>query len=364
MADADWDVSWARCGLLTLRYFWPVYKLLRKRPDSALTLPWLEEFVRYRVGLVLAAELYRRAKPNIVAVSNDHSGLFRAFIRVARQNGYHIAYTQHASIGKNFPVLDFDLTLLDGVQAYLQYRESGVPTGAIVITGRNRPRVAESKPNSTGSLGLGLATNWDDSLLEWLPLLWLAGKRFPGVALRCHPAETRKLAWRLLCLVCRVRMVSGRLEDFLTSIDVLVSGISGIILDAALHGVPCLLKLSSMRRSSDNMADYFGYQKFGLCTPIPNLEALPGLVAKSAGERADFERVGAYEAGLVQDPDVEKCAALALFRAGLRDDRGLATELRKRYEPMLHKGVCLFMSSEYARLNDKHKWLAAKDVVQ
>src|SRR6185437_7475316 len=78
IGSPDWSISWRRCGELTLRFIWPIYRLLRRRADHAATIPWLEEFVRYQVGLQLASDLYGRAKPRVVVISNDHSGECRA----------------------------------------------------------------------------------------------------------------------------------------------------------------------------------------------------------------------------------------------------------------------------------------------
>jgi len=357
MSDADWEISWRRCGALSLRSLLPVYRLLMRRGDREATIPWLEDFVRYRVGLQLASDLFSRAKPRVIVVSNDHSGMYRAFLRVARACGCRIVYTQHASIGKNFPPLNFDLTMLDGVQAYLQYRASGTPRGPIVITGRQRPTSHGSQQASATDLRLGLATNWDDSLLEWIPLLHRVGKQLPGAVLRCHPAETRKYVWRFLCRLCGIRVDSGSLDEFLRATSVLISGMSGIILDAALQGVPCLMKLPAVR-ATGTVGDYYGYEKFGLCKPFHDLDDLQALVASRTTQRTDFERVGAYEAGLVQVPDEEKRAALDLFIASLEDGRDVRGELAKRYARVEHQGVELFVSSEYAGLCERYGWLS------
>jgi hypothetical protein len=354
MQDADWDIPWFRCGLLMLRYAWPVYRTLRSRDDHVLTIPWYEEFVRFRVGLVLADDLYRRARPRVVAVSNDHSGMFRAFIKEARRHGCKLVYTQHASIGRNLPALQFDLTLLDGAQAYLHYRESGVPTGSVVITGRNRPQTHAR--TGQRELTIGLATNLDDSIAEWTPVLRTVSQQFPQVTLRCHPAETRKLAWRGLASACGVRMDTGSLADFLRGTSVLISGMSGIILDAALWDIPCLIKLSSLR-VSDAMKDYYGYERFGLCTPIGEMVDLPDLIRSVSQRPADITRVAVYEAGLVVDPAEEKRAALEIFMQCL--ERGLDPEagLRKRYASVMCGESSVLMPAPYVELSQRYGWL-------
>jgi hypothetical protein len=295
----------------------------------------------------------------MIVISNDHSGLFRAFIRCARERGLPVVYTQHASIGRNFPPLDFDLSMLDGAQAYLHYCESGPPRGPVVITGRNRPTIGKRRTQAhDDQLSVGVATNWDDSILEWLPTLRVLAREFPQVTLRCHPAETRKLAWRLCCRAFGIRFDTGTLAEFLTHTTVLVSGMSGIILDAALQEIPSLVKLSALR-SSERMIDYFSYQKFGLARTIPELRELPGLVRAAATKVVDGERVGAYEAGIVDDPGSAKRTTLDLFLGASASPTDLRAELARRFVAVAHEHEVVFVSPEYARLSARYAWLGA-----
>jgi hypothetical protein len=357
MREANWRMSRFRCGILTLRHSWQVYRLLRNRADHAQTMPWIQEFVRYRVGLELARELYERARPRVVVISNDHSGECRAFMRAAREFGSRLVYTQHASIGKNFPPLNFDLALLDGIRPYLQYRESGVPRCAIVFTGRVHTMNKGLDTGDAAAPRVGLATNLDDSLIDWIPVLRLVGEHFPGSVLRCHPAEIRRPAWRFLCRRYGLRVASGSLDDFLRGTTVLISGTSGIILDAALHGIPCLIRLSAAL-ASGNMRDYYGYEKAGLCRAISDLRQLPDLIRERSREKISFEQLAAYEAGLVQDPAAEKRAALALLIDSLKNGGDVQLKLRQRYVCFVDRGTPLFMRADYARLNDEHRWLS------
>lgn len=357
LPGADWPISWARCGRLMLRYTASVYRLLSRRPDHALSIPWLEDFVRYRAALVLARELYDRTDPRIVVVSNDHSGFFRAFIRVARDRGCRLVYTQHGSIGRNFPRLDFDLALLDGMQAYLHYSESGPPRGTILITGRHRPEVIARPPaTDEEAIAVGLATNWDEPLTEWAPLLRLIAHQFSKVTLRCHPAETRRLAWRFLCWRNGIALDAGTLRDFLAQQSVLISGMSGIVLDAALSGVPSIVKISPTLKSPA-LVDYFGYRRFGLSTISADIHELPALVRACARKRIDPDQIGAYDAGLVQDPTMAKRVALEIFAQCVRDGRDLSSALAERYLSTRLEGHSLLMSAEYAAMTRKQGWL-------
>ena len=56
-------------------------------------------------------------------MSNDHSPANRALLLVAKSKGIKTVYMQHASVSNLFPVLDFDYSFLDGVNAYNIYKE-------------------------------------------------------------------------------------------------------------------------------------------------------------------------------------------------------------------------------------------------
>jgi hypothetical protein len=146
----------------------------------------------------------------------------------------------------------------------------------------------------------------------------------------------------------------------LSETSVLISGVSGIVLDAALRGVPSLVYLSALRRS-ERMFDYFGYQQFGLCKLLTDVDELIAEVDGAAARSADPARAGVYEAGIVQDPLDEKREALVAFVNGMGQERGIESELRKRYVAVVHGGCKLFMSKAYAQIVDEQGWLLAKE---
>ena len=81
------------------------------------------------------------------------------------------------------------------------------------------------------------------------------------------------------------------------------------------------------------------------------------MVMESLCKKTDVDQVGVYEAGLVQDPAIEKRAALDLFIRSLKEGISLETKLLERYVRVMHGSIGLFMSSDYAKLSDKHGWL-------
>lgn len=355
LGETDWHISWRQCAILTLRYLLPIYRLLCKRDDSHETIPCLEEFVRYQAGLILAEELFNRVSPMAVGTANDHSGISRAFIRKARAKGMRVIYTQHASVGNGFPALDFDLSLLDGLQAYQQYLRSGPARGEIVITGRHHIETREARSAPSGKI-VGLATNKADSLLTWHRLM--RGIRAGGfsMVMRCHPAERRLILWRLLCRLHGAKLDTGTLAGFLARIDVMVSGLSGTILDAAIRGISSLVFMPTQLKSP-RMEDYYGFERFGLCRRISIDDDPTPLLSAAIAARLDPSIVGVFEAGLFLHPDEEKRKVVSLFMQQITRGTNIDLASAGGYIRTFQTNGSFLSPLSYAEEIDRHGWL-------
>jgi hypothetical protein len=356
MEGADWHISWRDCGLLSIRYLWSTYSILRSRPDHHLTIPWLGEFVRYRVGLVLAERLYRTVSPQVVVFANDHSGIFRAFIRRARERGCQTVYTQHASIGRSFPPLDFDLALLDGNQACHHYIESGPVKGHVVITGRNACKPQSSTDDSSRGNCMGLATNELNSLGEWIYWIKRLKQLDRKLLLRCHPADKRKIAWRLICRWYGIEFVRTPLNDYLNRCWALLTGMSGIILEAALKGVPSLA-IPPPKWHSPRMLDYYSYERFGLAKRISKQETNEQLLAGLS--QISQDRVGFFEAGMVIDPHSEKNKIIKLLENSLNSGEKIESQLERNYDTFVHDDNRIYCDPDYTAFLKGSKSIAS-----
>ena len=317
LKSADYKIDWSNCGLLTLKNVIKNYFLIKKNNESSYMIPFIEEYIRYDVGLVMALRIYEEIKPLAIIVSNDHSGIMRAFINTARSNGIKVIYTQHASIGNGFPRLDFDLALLDGYEAYTQYLKSGPINGTVVLTGRNR--IFINKKIKKENI-IGLATNQDDSLKDWLKLMKGLRVIERKKILRCHPAEKRKIMWRLLCLYTGIQFQSSKikLEEFLDSISLMISGNSGIILDSALRGVQTIW-YSPINSKNANLIDYYGYEKNKLCKKIEDVNIIVFEINSKHTDNFDKKNIAVYDAGICQNPNEEKRMVLSEYLAWLKN---------------------------------------------
>lgn len=352
---ADWRISWNDCGRLSLRYLVSTYLILAKAKDSESLIPCLTEFIRYRAGKQLAERLLTEVRPAYLVVSNDHSGIFRAFLKVARERGIKTIYTQHAAVGRNFPPLRFDLTMLDGMQSITQYAESGVLSGTIVITGRSVLNMKADTGEVSSRTAIGIATNGDDRISDWIQVIRDLRKHSDNIILRCHPAENRKPIWKMICHFYRVQYDRTSLDAFLTKCKILVTGASGIALDAALNGVPTLCYPPQKFRL-DRFQDYYRYSHYKLCLAVNEIADISNDVKMLPSP--DFSGVSAFDAGVADDPVKSKWNLMTWFTR----DAGTANESPQLKCPPgfvsnEYAGQVFYCTPNYSKIIIKNEWI-------
>jgi len=321
--EADIKIPWGRFAFLCLMKTHKVIKLLKNQEDSEAHFPWIEEYVRYEAGIVLAGELFNIVSPLAVLVSNDHNGVSRAIISVAKDRGIKTIYTQHGQIGGVFPRLTFDLSLLDGIQALNQYIKSGVPTGEVVITGR-RSITQFIKNESNNSDCIGVATNNDDEIETWDGILKILAKRNSRVILRTHPADRRRTKWEKLAFKHQVEMDYGSLKNYLSRIKILISGLSGIALDAHLLGVRSILVYPNQKFRTGIMKDYYGYVKYQISKECLEINELERLIEETQSEESIFNNSIYYECGLIENPNHLKALTLSKYIESIIDNNSFS----------------------------------------
>lgn len=210
------------------------------------------ELARAHGALVYFGRLLRGAKPSLVLVSNDHLVENRSLVYQARRRGITTAYLQHASVARDFPPLEFDLSFLDGIVARDMYQsaENLLPTRArsqmrrqVVLSGNKRPLTVEDASRGD-RVGIAINPLSDLSRVEsFVESLSELGRL---MTLRFHPAIELTVVRDLLASWNKFELeVSDpkvdSLGNFLARLAVLVAGDSNIHLEASLLGVPSIM---------------------------------------------------------------------------------------------------------------------------
>jgi len=249
----------------TLLYFWWFFSL--KGFDR---LAYRKYFWHCFYGLGMYRYIFIQLKKSLPHVkvflsSNDHIGEGRAGLVAASRLGIKTAYLQHASVTENFPPLEVDLALLDGIDSKNKYQVLDTKRTQIALVGSPKydTMLARKDLNfeQIRSDTIGICVNLNEEEYESLINIckWLSSNSKPFLV-RFHPRlkESAKLPFRNL--KCRISDPSIQSElDFIIQCCTIVSGDSSILLDTLV-----LFRKPIYFTTSDRFNDYYGFVKNGI----------------------------------------------------------------------------------------------------
>lgn len=211
-----------------------------------------------------------------MVVSNDHRSFPCVLTEAARAEGIPTFYVQHASVTDRFPPLRVDYALLDGRDALEKYAGAGPTDTTALLIGMTKQdaHAMKGRVRSTfESLGICLSKadtfELTQELLEGLSKI----RGDLSVTVRTHPAVVPQDLKPILELCKKYGYDhSGKAEiafDFLGRMDAIISGVSGISLEAALQNV---VPISYPLNTGNN--DWYGFLEHGLCEACHNFQEL------------------------------------------------------------------------------------------
>jgi hypothetical protein len=221
-----------------------------------------------------------------VFVANDHSNMPCVLTKAASDLGMSTCYVQHGSVTENFPPLNFDYAFLDGIDAAKKYAtaESRTPANAsrtrscaVYLVGLSKFEGLLNHANeSERAQSVGICASPVDDFREIEELLLHLRQFHPDLKLifRPHLAITGNSKKRLRSCSMKnaIDFSDGNVEkpaEFLSRVDVIVSGSSGILLEAALMNVTPL-----NYNTNQDLSDYYGFVANGLCPMTSDLGEL------------------------------------------------------------------------------------------
>jgi len=224
--------------------------------------------------LVSHYSLVKKIRPKLVIVANDHSAETRSLIEVCKSFKIKIAYVQHAEVSERFHSLDFDISFLYGQHSLDIYKNcderraknSSPPVKryySLVGSLRNikqkthkKSTNIERKKNRVGLLVKG--TDKATDVIKYIKHL----SQFGDIVVRPHPnmkhAELRrKINAGLSNKIEFSNPIQESPEVYLSSLQILISGNSTMLLEAAILGVmPIYVECMSA-----GAKDYYGFVK-------------------------------------------------------------------------------------------------------
>ncbi|MAO66100.1 MAG: hypothetical protein CL666_13985 [Balneola sp.] len=244
------------------------------------TLGLFEESVRY----------LKKYNPKAIIFSNDHSVEQRALLLAAKECGIKTIYIQHASVTKYFPPLKFDLSLLEGQDAYDKYKSIGSIEGKVELVGMPKfDEYVEYRSDKDTIDRIGVCFNMTDRIGDVEKTTKFLVQEFPDIEfyLRPHPRESRNF------YVNGVKLSDSKKTNafqFLKNVDAIIAGNTSIHLEAAIFNVlPIYYSFSNKGN-----ADSYGYTENGLTVHAKSKEEIIGIIEKYKSGRPEVYRKAKY----------------------------------------------------------------------
>ena len=238
---------------------------------------YFDEFFSVAGFIKVYDKLLSHNDVRLIILANDHSVLTRALIQVAKIKGIKTLYLQHCSVTEKFPKLLFDYCFLDGEESLLKYLQAGEPLGRVYLSGNPRfDAMAKCKVKQRlnhKNIGIALSDlDKEEDIRNFIIELLKHGLQH--LTVRPHPAANFDSKWYEEHGVAYSNSKIENPFEFVSRMDLVIAGESGIHLDAAMMNVRSIC----YDISNSIPGDYYSYIKNGLVVHAANIEELFALI--------------------------------------------------------------------------------------
>lgn len=243
--------------------------------------------------------ILEKYKPQCIVLANDHMAYCRSLALVCEDYDIKTIYVQHASVSNAFPELHFSYSFLDGKDSFRKYIEDGKKSkGNIILIGAIRYDALSSyRVNRKDYIRkcVGIAINDLDNNEIVNSFCNKLLKAYPDISLkvRSHPAlKNTPFVFDNKDRIFYNCATDEGIIDYLDSIDIQISGDSGVHFDAIIGGVPTLV----YNFTANSFEDNYGYVKNGLVQLAKTIDQTLSMIGKPREIVASDDIIGFYDA--------------------------------------------------------------------
>lgn len=237
-------------------------------------------------------KILQEQEPKALVFSNDHTIKNRGLLLAAKQLNIPTIYIQHASVTMNFPPLKFDLSLLEGKDTLVKYKNIANIEGKVSLVGMPKFDGYEKFRNTSKDIKrVGICSKIIDAEKDIIQLLHFVKKKFPDLILtyRPHPRDARKSNFPKDVLISNSK--KEMIFDFLKNQDLVIAG------DTSLHLEATMLNVQSIYFDitvNEGFLDAYGYVKNELVPKAENLDMLTTILARKQEHKQDIWKKASY----------------------------------------------------------------------
>lgn len=209
-----------------------------------------------------ADKILSEYSPKLLVLANDHSPFNRALLKMALRKNIKTLYTQHASVSNEFPKLEFDYSMLDGMESYINYGKTSKKNSKVLLVGASRLDNFYQTSEYLEEKKIGISINEFDNFETIKRLcIYLQKSLNFKIIVRPHPSmgDWNK-DWFLTNHIYFSDASKVPPSKYLSSLLVQISNVSGIHLDAVILKTPTI----QYQLSVDPVSDIFNYGSSGL----------------------------------------------------------------------------------------------------
>lgn len=263
---------------------------------------------------------FKWTRPRAIVIVNDHVYSTRILVYWANKFNIPSFYIQHASVTEGFPKLDMMYALLEGEDAMKKYIKAGSDQAKISLIGIPKLDAFYHRINSTKQINMiGIASNGLEPLNRVYELIVFIQENFPEQQVYYRPHLTESYGDRKYeqdKFFARIRELKKEVQvsdpfkqnvmEYLTQVDCLIAGDSGIHLEAVWLNVT-----SIYFNSGGYFFDYYGFVMNKLVHHAQTFEELKSYVSAQLADRTAVRHQALFYCATIDTLHDGKSAELA-----------------------------------------------------
>ncbi len=269
-----------------------------------------EDFIRIYLKIL---------NPRAIVFANEHLYQNRMMVQAAEKMGIKCFYIQHSTVYDNVPRLFSSYAMLEGRHAVEKYLDAGSEAKTIVLIGMPKfDRFFRSINRNMIVKRIGICTTRSMDARETGKIIDFIAKEFPGISitLRPHPMNESLIKYQKIIESQKIDVRNSKKIDaftFLKDVDMVISGNSSILLEAALLNVYAVYYCG---KNDDfcyyhDRYDKYDYVKRHVAHPVFDLVSLGNLINRIRFRKPDIRNNAKFYCETVETKDDGQSSRIA-----------------------------------------------------
>lgn len=250
-------------------------------------------FIKYYLKLL---------KPKKIVYANDHGHFSRILVKRAESIGIPCFYIQHAAVTNIFPKIISSYALLEGKDSLNKYSPNRYQMKNVYLIGSPKFDKFINHVNTNKKVeSIGICSTGSMDKIQIAKLIEAIKDNYGHfkIIFRPHPKEEIQKKYKGIIKSNSIIYSNSTIEDsyhYLRNVDIVISGNSSILLEAAVMNVYPInwIDPNSVSKFKDNPIDKYGFNKSKLVRQCHTIEEIIGLIELIKFEKPNVRSLAKY----------------------------------------------------------------------